>query len=472
MAGKMSARRNGYRKSLSYLDSSGNSQGLPKASGSGSRSGSGSNFDQDVESEDRTKNGDNSEEISYQKNELRGDGEDDEEVSFRGLEDLRKSKMFNTPMSTRGRDIVRRKLKYFFMNPIDKWRAKGRLPWKLGLQVLKIVLVTAQLMLFGTSMSLYMEKQENMMTSFRELFLTDWDPVREVESYPPEAGAYAVYTKRDLFDHINHVVTVYSTITTDPIGNYGYSDNITEHNPMSPIIFCNEFYSTGVAYPTKFFYNYTNTVMKRCVQIYNESLLPGDPIWQDFDIVDYLEAKNITIAFSRLLSITLTLPLRTIYLNSLDLSDEPECYEVNVSITYDNTQHDGQTIISLDSHNQRHDCDGNLNYISPGRRKHRFDPKLLSLNIFVIFLCLTSFILCLRSLIRGWHLRKEITVFFKSNFGRELTMEDQMKFLDLWIIMILINDSMIMMGSILKIRLEKKLVDQDLYDACALLLGM
>lgn len=41
-------------------------------------------------------------------------------------------------------EAIRRKLKYFFMSPCDKYHAKGRKPYKLVLQLLKIVFVTAQ----------------------------------------------------------------------------------------------------------------------------------------------------------------------------------------------------------------------------------------------------------------------------------------------------------------------------------------
>jgi hypothetical protein len=38
----------------------------------------------------------------------------------------------------------RRRLKYFFMNPCEKYRARGRKPWKLTLQILKIAIITIQ----------------------------------------------------------------------------------------------------------------------------------------------------------------------------------------------------------------------------------------------------------------------------------------------------------------------------------------
>lgn len=41
-------------------------------------------------------------------------------------------------------EALRRKLKYFFMSPCDKYHAKGRKPYKLVLQLLKIIFVTMQ----------------------------------------------------------------------------------------------------------------------------------------------------------------------------------------------------------------------------------------------------------------------------------------------------------------------------------------
>ena len=39
---------------------------------------------------------------------------------------------------------LRRNIKYFFMNPCEKYHARGRKPWKLMLQIIKIAIITAQ----------------------------------------------------------------------------------------------------------------------------------------------------------------------------------------------------------------------------------------------------------------------------------------------------------------------------------------
>lgn len=41
-------------------------------------------------------------------------------------------------------ELLRRKIKYFFMNPCEKYHARGRKPWKLVLQIIKIAIITIQ----------------------------------------------------------------------------------------------------------------------------------------------------------------------------------------------------------------------------------------------------------------------------------------------------------------------------------------
>lgn len=42
------------------------------------------------------------------------------------------------------REVMKARIQYHFMNPIKKFRARRRKPWKLLLQIVKIVLVTVQ----------------------------------------------------------------------------------------------------------------------------------------------------------------------------------------------------------------------------------------------------------------------------------------------------------------------------------------
>lgn len=48
------------------------------------------------------------------------------------------------PVGSKGVEDFRRRLKYFFMNPCEKYRARGRKPWKLMIQIVKIAIITIQ----------------------------------------------------------------------------------------------------------------------------------------------------------------------------------------------------------------------------------------------------------------------------------------------------------------------------------------
>lgn len=45
-------------------------------------------------------------------------------------------------------DKIEYDLRFFFMNPIEKFRARRQFPWKLFIQVVKIFIVTAQVKYF------------------------------------------------------------------------------------------------------------------------------------------------------------------------------------------------------------------------------------------------------------------------------------------------------------------------------------
>lgn len=366
------------------------------------------------------------------------------------------------------RERFRKKLRYFFMNPIDKWKVKGKLPWKLGLQVIKIIIVTLQLLIFGSNMSKYLTHQGTLVVTFRELFMADWDPVREVMTYPPTAGPYAVYTRHDLYSHINKAIAVYSDFTESAIGIFGYGRNVSAENRMSPILFCKEYYAHGEAIPTTFFYNYTNLMEYECLEIFNETMQPGDPSWHDFSIEEYLKVHNFSLAFERLNFITLSFPVRTIYLNTMDHSDEPDCYDVNITITYDNTLHDGQTLINLESQNIRKPCNGRIDHTDDYRKTY----AVVTLNIFVIALSTISLLLCLRSMYRANKLRRQTVEFIKYNLGKDLNLQDQMYFIDFWMVMIIVNDIMIIIGSVIKLMLEKRVFESIHFSSCSFFLGI
>ncbi|CAG2115488.1 unnamed protein product [Medioppia subpectinata] len=368
--------------------------------------------------------------------------------------------------TTRHRDRLRRALKYYFMSPVDKWRAKGRLPYKLGLQVIKIVFVTIQLIIFGIDMSDYMTLEANMATSLRKLFLPNYDTLREVMTYPPAAGPYALYERQDVFDSMDYAIHRFANISTLSVGSFGYQTPNTTEQPMSALRVCVRRYQKAALEPSNYYYFIDNKIRTDCIAI-NNTYPPGDQRWNQFKFKDFIAEHKFDLLFESLVSIEMSVPLRTIYLNSLSTYDAPECYNLNVNILFDNSQHSGQMLVSLSSASVRHECDGNL---KDNEEQTHVERQVL--NVGVILLCVLSFFLCLRSIIRGQKLRSKTVYFFRKHLGKELSAEDWRQFIDGWIIMIIVNDVLIVTGSVEKINMETNSLHGSHYNYCSLMLGV
>ncbi|XP_059846836.1 uncharacterized protein LOC132405863 [Hypanus sabinus] len=92
---------------------------------------------------------------------------------------------------------LKRTLKYYFMSPCDKYRAKGQKPFKLLVQIIKLILVTMQLILFGLSNQMVVDFTEENMMTFKHLLKNYSDDLDD---------SYAVYTQTDVYICIFYTV--------------------------------------------------------------------------------------------------------------------------------------------------------------------------------------------------------------------------------------------------------------------------
>ena len=98
--------------------------------------------------------------------------------------------------------------------------------------------------------------------------------------------------------------------------------------------------------------------------------------------------------------------------------------------------------------------------------------SIRALSIVVGVICLTSFALCLRALIRGQLLANEVSAFFQTKYKIKLTCSEMAQFLNLWYVIICINDILIIVGTILKEIIENRRTNTDLWDLCSTCLGV
>merc|ERR550534_9488 len=81
---------------------------------------------------------------------------------------------------------------------------------------------------------------------------------------------------------------------------------------------------------------------------------------------------------------------------------------------------------------------------------------IMMLNVLVIMLCLSSFILCIRCLLMAQVLKEETEEFFARTYRWTLTWREKMHFLDFWYVLICSNDLLIITGSVIKGLIETR----------------
>ncbi|XP_073947618.1 mucolipin-3-like [Choristoneura fumiferana] len=351
---------------------------------------------------------------------------------------------------------MRRKLQFFFMNPIEKWQAKRKFPYKFVVQLIKIVLVTFQLCLFAHNRYNHVNYTWDNRISFSHLFLLGWDSTREINAYPPGAGPLAVYKLDEFYNALDYAYEGYYNLS-NAIGPYSYND---EENIPPPPKFCQYNYKQGIINGFNESYEFNAEIVPSCINFTKTFGL--------FRSKQFFEESDLKVDFASLVRAEMMFSIKTINFRAAGPITPPDCYRFDVAIIFDNEDHDGQMSLSLDAEPYKLTCKGDQEYVTD----NKIDQVLRSiLNILVILICSASLILCSRAIYRA-QLLKELTVqFFRRAYNKELSLDGRLEFLNIWYIMIIVNDILIIMGSAIKEQIERNQFTNDQWNVCSLFLG-
>ncbi|TKC45842.1 hypothetical protein EI555_000953, partial [Monodon monoceros] len=340
------------------------------------------------------------------------------------------------------------------MNPCEKFRARQQIPWKMGLQILKIVMVTTQLVRFGLSNQLVVAFKEENTVAFKHLFLKGYSGVDEDEY------SCSVYTQEDTYESIFFAISqasillyvendnwneagrrldclVFHQLRNLSLGTLGYGEN--EDNRIGLKV-CKQHYKKGTMFPSNETLNIDSDI----------EIGAGCKAPPPIDVFDAVVFKTVLMP---LYSISYFLLGRNLFIN------------LCLQIIFDNKAHSGKIKIYFDSDANIEECK-DLNISGSIQKNTQY---VLVFDAFVIVICLASLILCTRSIVLGLRLRKRFLNFFLEKYKRCVCNADQWEFINRWYILVIISDLMSIIGSILKMEIKAKNLTN--YDLCSILLG-
>ncbi|CAH2310442.1 mucolipin-2 isoform X1 [Pelobates cultripes] len=344
-------------------------------------------------------------------------------------------------------------LLFYFMNPCDKYRARRQIPWKLSLQILKIIMVTAQLVLFGLSNQLVVSFKEENTMAFKHLFIKSYSGTDE-DDY-----SRTVYTQTELTNSIFFAIDQYRQIKNISLGTIAYDT----HEKHKGIRICKHHYRRGLIHPSNdtFYIDPTEETETECLHI-DQELLTSKPYLREISIMN---SSFFKFEFYRLVKIEISFKLKGIDLQTIRVRELPDCYLFHNKIIFNNQAHSGKIKIFFDSDADIQDCRDWRISGSAQKNSH----YVLVFDGFVILTCLTSLILCTRSIILAVKLQKRFERFFLERRSRRICSSDRLEFINGWYILVIISDLMTIIGSIMKMEIKAKNLAS--YDVCSLLLG-
>ena len=281
--------------------------------------------------------------------------------------------------------------------------------------------------------------------------------ISQVPAYPPATGPLALYQQNEFYETIDHALTGYYNLK-NAIGSYSYTN---ENNTVGAVVLCRHQYKKVRIFGFNESYVFNNEIEEKCINIthkYNET----------FSSRNLFAENNDEINFSAMVKAHLKFAVKTVNLKAAGPITPPDCYKFDIRIIFDNSDFDGQMLLSLDAEAKRLECQGDTQYIAV----NSLDSALRTiLNLFVIVICGVSLVLCSRAIYRAQLLKFETMKFFKKTYDKTLSLDGRLEFFNMWYVMIIINDLLIIMGSMIKEQIERKYFGSDHWNICSIFLG-
>ncbi len=106
---------------------------------------------------------------------------------------------------------------------------------------------------------------------------------------------------------------------------------------MAPMKLCLYQYKEGVIFGFNESYIFNSEIDKSCINLTGNVTTIGSE--------EYLAGKGVVISFSSLVKATLAFSVKTVNFKVAGPIAPPDCYQFDIEILFDNTDHDGQMLL-------------------------------------------------------------------------------------------------------------------------------
>ncbi|CAK8685590.1 unnamed protein product [Clavelina lepadiformis] len=362
---------------------------------------------------------------------------------------------------------IRKELRYFFMNPCQKYKTRKRKPYKLAVQIVKIALVTLQLIIFGGNNQDLVGFMDDNVRVFERILLQN---------------SSDLFSKQSVYCQINNIQKQFAFLKNTSVGTFGYSmpglniedskavsDQLTQCNQYgNPSVICiDEYTHFDADFDGQSFHFDFREKGRFCYVLQPWNITMN--LVEDNSSIYLCNGSSLTLPFERFIRLQMYLGLRTVRMNPHGYH-QADCYNVTITVTFNNKEHSGIVSQNLDTKFLLSHCPSKEKRKDTGLQSRI--ALLLFMDCVIVAICILSILLCSRSLLRGQRLRRTFEKFYKKRFDKKLNWWNKWVFVNGWYFLIIVSDILTITGSVIKIVIQMEWKGVINYDACSLCLGV
>ncbi|KAL5506145.1 hypothetical protein EMCRGX_G007724 [Ephydatia muelleri] len=362
-------------------------------------------------------------------------------------------------------DQMKQRLKFHFMNPFQKWSyaPKRRFPWKMLLQIVNMILVVVQVVVFASSKYVLMDFVTLNKQTFVQLFI--FKPSVDYSVFEPDSGppVSTIFTFDELFQQLNYTSQRYHALGKMAVAPFGQGwDDSGTHSSTTPRQVNLEV--------TRYAYGNIDS-SGRNFSIHGERVTDkyrlGDT--SKYGLNYFVNTTALKAEFSRVLDLKMSFAVSTVYLEG----NSPDCILFNIKIIITNDFHRGNMPVRLAVDTDISLCNSDTAVAEPDTGFY-VNAGITALDCLVLLSSSLSTLVCVRSLIRTFYFQKKLRCFFKQKYNYGLKWKDSLPLFNMWFVGVLISSALAIIGSLMKVILsyQPNLSTINLSDLTSIVVGL